>query len=374
MLAQTLAIAALAVGVAGGGPTPPPELGDAQLVGQRLVTGFDGERVPAALRRRISAGRLAGVILFDSNFDSRAEAERLVGELQAIRRPRALRDPLLVMIDQEGGLVKRLPGPPSLSAEEMGAAGRSTCRRQGRATGDLLRQTAINVDLAPVLDVARPGSVMDVEDRAFGSDPGLVAGCGGAFAAALSRAGVVPTAKHFPGLGAAALNTDSAVQRISLSKSRLRRVDELPYRRFIDRSGGRGRMVMLSSAVYPAFSDRPAAFSRSLATVELRRRLGFRGVSITDALETASTDAFGGPTRAARLAARAGTDLLLFANLEAAEQAAKALRPQVRGGSRERFVESIGRVLELRAHLRRPGSTATGRFRSHPKRFRPVGD
>ncbi len=352
MLSELLTAATLAASIAGGGAEPAkPQLGDAQLVGQRLVAGFEGESVPAAVRQRIAAGRLGGVILFDSNFDSRAEARALIGELQAIDRPRGLRDPLLVMVDQEGGLVKRLPGPPSMSAEEMGRAGRATCRKQGAATARMLRRTGVNVDLAPVLDVARPGSVMDDENRSFGSDPGLVAACGGAFAAALDRKGVSPTAKHFPGLGAASLNTDSAVQRIGLSERRLRRIDEVPYRRFA-RGGGRDRLVMMSSAIYTAFGDRPAAFSRSLATGELRGRLGFRGVSITDALETASTEAIGGPTRAATLAARAGTDLLLFAGFDAAKHAAKALRPMVSDGrSRERFLDSVNRVLRLRARL-----------------------
>ena len=350
MLAQMLTIATFATGLAGGGPPPHAGLGDAQLVGQRLISGFEGERIPDSIRERIRAGRLGGVVLFTSNFDSRAEAERLVRELQGIPRPRGLRDPLLVMIDQEGGLVKRLPGPPRLSAEQMGAAGVHACRRQGKATAGLLRRTRINVDLAPVLDVARPGSVMDDENRSFGSNAGLVARCGGAFASALSRGGVIPTAKHFPGLGDAQLNTDSAVQRIELSKRALRRLDERAYEGFIDRAGARGRIVMMSSAVYPAFSDRPAAFSRSLATVELRGRLGFRGVSITDALETASTAAFGGPARAAKLAARAGTDLLLFAGLDAAKRAAKPLRELLdRRRSRERFLGSIQRILDLRA-------------------------
>ncbi len=352
VLAELFAAVTLAASLAGGQP-PADNLGDAQLVGQRIVAGFEGEGVPGELRRRIAAGRLAGVILFDSNFDSRSEARQLIADLQAIDRPRGLRDPLLVMVDQEGGLVKRLPGPPSLSAEQMGAAGRSTCRKQGAATGRMLARTGVNVDLAPVLDVARAGSVMDDENRSFGRDPDLVAACGGAFGAALERNGVSPTAKHFPGLGPARLNTDAAVQRIDLRKSRLRRIDERPYRRFAA-GGARDRLVMISSAVYPTFSDRPAAFSRSLATGELRDRLGFRGVSITDALETASTEAIGGPTRAAKLAARAGTDLLLFATLGAAKGAAKALRPMVSGGrSRDRFLDSVARVRELRAGLSR---------------------
>jgi beta-N-acetylhexosaminidase len=234
-----------------------------------------------------------------------------------------------------------------MSAEEMGASGKPTCRRQGAKTGRMLGETGVNVDLAPVLDVARPGSVMDDEDRSFGGDPDLVEACGGAFAAALERKGVSPTAKHFPGLGAARLNTDSAVQRIDLSKARLRRIDEAPYRGFAE-GGARDRLVMLSSAIYTAFGDRPAVFTRAIVRGELRRRLGFEGVAITDALETASTEAFGGPTRAAQRAARAGADLLLFASLDAAQDAARALRPMA---DRRTFRDSVARVLALRGLL-----------------------
>jgi beta-N-acetylhexosaminidase len=345
-------LAALALAGGPAGAAALPRLGDAQLTGQRMVAGFEGEHPPAALRRRIEAGRLAGVILFADNFDSRAEAERLARELHAIRRPRGLRAPLLVMIDQEGGPVRRLPGPPQPSAEQMGRSGKRECRRQGAATAKLLRSTRVNVDLAPVLDVARRGSVMDDENRAFGRDPGRVTACGGAFAAALDRHGIAPAAKHFPGLGAASRNTDDAVQRIEVSARRLRRVDEAPYRRFAA-GGAANRLVMISSAIYPAFAGGPAAFSAAIVRRELRGRLGFEGVSITDALETASTAAFGGPSRAARRAARAGTDLLLFASLDSARAAAKRVRKLLdRGpGTRQRFRRSVARVLDLRAKL-----------------------
>ncbi len=108
---------------------------------------------------------------------------------------------------------------------------------------------------------------------------------------------------------------------------------------------------MLSSAIYPAFSEKPAAFSRKLVGGELRRRLGFDGVSITDALETASTAAFGGPTAAARAAAKAGTDLLLFTSLAGRDRrgacCAACSRPH-----RGRFTASVRRVLALRDSLR----------------------
>jgi len=161
---------------------------------------------------------------------------------------------------------------------------------------------------------------------------------------------VAATAKHFPGLGAAKVNTDFAVQRIGLPAQTLREVDEAPYRPFAEFGG---EIVMLSTAIYPAFSDQPAALSRPIATGELRNRIGFQGVSITDALEAASVKAFGGPAKAGVAAARAGTDLLLFTDFDAAAKARRALLAQLRSGalSREDFQHSAQRVLDLRRRL-----------------------
>src|SRR5688500_10489626 len=102
MLAELITAATLVASFGGAEAQRATDLGDAQLAGQRIVTGFEGQSVPGELRKRVAAGRLAGVILFDSNFDSRSEARGLIAELQSIDRPRGLRDPLLIMVDQEG--------------------------------------------------------------------------------------------------------------------------------------------------------------------------------------------------------------------------------------------------------------------------------
>ena len=139
------------------------------LAGQRIVLGFEGARVPAAVASAIREGRAAGVILFADNLPSRRAGRSLIARLQSIPHPATPNDPLLVMIDQEGGLVKRLGGAPIASAEQMGARGASFSRRQGRRTAANLRDVGVNVNLAPVLDVGRAGGVIEETDRAFGS-------------------------------------------------------------------------------------------------------------------------------------------------------------------------------------------------------------
>jgi beta-N-acetylhexosaminidase len=321
-----------------------------QLAGERIVAGLGGTAVSSQLEAAIGEGRVAGVILFADNFPSRGAGRRLVARLQAIRRPPALREPLLIMVDQEGGLVKRVGGAPSASAAEIGERGAAFADEQGRRTAANLGGLGVNVDLAPVLDVARPGGTIAAAERGFGAGSQRVSATAIPFAAGLQEGGVAATAKHFPGLGAAAENTDFAVQRIDLPKRVLRQVDEAPYRAFL---AAGGEMVMLSTAIYPALSPDPAAFARPVATGELRTRLGFEGVSITDALDSAAVDAFGGPAKAGVAAARAGTDLLLFTDLAAAETAGRTLAAKLRAAAldREEFEASAQRVLDLRGKL-----------------------
>ena len=332
------------------GPVPSQAtLSDEQLAGARVVTGFSGHRPPPALRQMIGAGQVSGVVLFDGNVGGRSSVRRLTGELQAIPRPAAV-PPLLITVDQEGGLVRRLPGPPKPSASSIGSRRAGFAERLGRATGQSLRAMGVNVDLAPVLDLGRPGRAIFDEGRTFARTPAAVSRIGVGFARGLAAGGVAATAKHFPGLGAARINTDNAVQRIRLPAGKLRSADELPYASF-EQAGG--AMVMLSTAIYPALSGKPAALSRAIATGELRDRVGFQGVSITDSLGTVSARAIGGPAKTARAAAAAGADLALYTSLGDAAGAQRALARGLADGTLDRteFEASVSRVLALRASL-----------------------
>jgi len=327
----------------------PKGLSNHEMAGQRIVAGFSGTSVPSDVKKAIRSGRLGGIILFADNLPSRSVARSLTRQLQAIKRPAKLRRyPLPIMIDQEGGLVKRLSGAPTVSAEVMGKRGPAASRNQGKQTGRNLKNAGVNVNLAPVLDVARPGGTIDNDDRGFGSTARAVSRTAIPFTRGMQANGVAATAKHFPGLGYARLNTDNAVQKIRLSKAALRRVDEAPYRPFIRAGGG---LVMVGTAIYPAFGGRPASFERRIVTGELRRRLGFEGVTITDSLETVASRAFGGSKKVSVAGARAGMDILLFATIGEAMKGVEAIAERLKSGklNRAEFEDSVRRILKLRS-------------------------
>ncbi len=332
-------------------PTLAERLTPTELAGERVVVSIDGTGLTEELRHAIHTGRVAGVVLFEADFPSRAAGRELIEALQAIPRPKPLHGlPLLVMTDQEGGQVKRVDGPPEASAATMGAKGPAYSRKQGRATAANLESLGVNVDLAPVLDVGRPGGVIADTERSFGETPAAVARTAVPFARGLEEGGVAATAKHFPGLGTASENTDFEAQRLGLSKAELRKTDESPYATFV---GAGGKLVMLSTAIYPAFSNRPAAFTKRIVTGELRGRLGFHGVTITDSLGSAAVAEFGGQREAAVDGAAAGDDLLLFDDLPSALAGHQALVKQLHAGTLKRapFLAAANRVLALRRGL-----------------------
>jgi beta-N-acetylhexosaminidase len=330
-------------------------LSPAQLAGQRMIFGFDGTRAPRDLLRRIARGEAAGVILFERNIESRAQLRRLTGALQRWRP--AGDPPLIVAIDQEGGIVKRLAGAPRRSAFALGQMGdEALARAEGLNTARNLRGVGVNVDLAPVVDIGRPGRVMRAQGRAYSSSPAAVTRMAGAFMRGLHDGGVAATAKHFPGLGGAQFDQDRQMNTIGVSAETLRAEDYAPYEA-LAKDGL--ELVMTSTAMYPALDDtRPAVFSPRILGDELREHVGFGGVTITDSLGTESATRFGSPERRALRAARAGNDLLLFASSYAAG---------VRGTRRlTQAIEAhrvpawaldapMTRVVALRGKLRRSG-------------------
>ena len=206
-----------------GSPAARP-LTDAQLAGQHVVFPFAGRRVPRALLARIRRGEAAGVIFLGANLGTPAQVRALTRTLRRTPRPAGLRAPLLLMVDQEGGSVQRLPGAPSRSAPEMAATGRpSVALAEGRATAATLRAAGMNVDLAPVVDVVRPESALHAEGRGFGFSVAAAARFGSAFTRGLRAGGVAATAKHFPGFGAAPANTDLGAVRIAVGLRRAAR-------------------------------------------------------------------------------------------------------------------------------------------------------
>ena len=337
-----------------------PVLSPAQLAGQRVIYSYAGLTPPARLLWLISHGQAAGVIFFGDNITGHAQIRAVIDKLEKADRSAAnpVRAPLLLMTDQEGGQVRRLSGAPRPSEKQIGASVDPTAAATsaGADAGHNLAGVGMNVNLAPVLDVYRTaGDFDDQYGRSYSKDPALVAELGADFIGAQQKTGVAATAKHFPGLGAAtrAQNTDLRAVTLNPSLSSLRAVDELPYRAAIARGV---RLVMVSWATYPSLdAKRPAGLSSLIVGGELRKRLGFKGVTVTDALEAGALRPFGTIAHRSILAARAGMDLVLCSagHVSEGEQARTALQQAYGDGAlgKGSFKASVQRIVALRLAL-----------------------
>ncbi|HET8627248.1 MAG TPA: glycoside hydrolase family 3 N-terminal domain-containing protein [Thermomicrobiales bacterium] len=329
-----------------------------QLAGQRVIYSYPGLTVPDALLRAIAAGQAAGVIFFGENIAGADQLAAVVRQLRQAQERSPVGQPLLLMTDQEGGPVRRLSGAPEQSARQIGQAAdpAAAAAAAGAAAGQNLAGAGLNVNLAPVLGVYRQaGDFLDQYERSFSRDPATVAACGRAFIAAQQRAGVAATAKHFPGLGAAAAaqNTDAVPVTLPVPLDILRAVDEAPYPAAI---AAGVELIMLSWAVYPALdAGAPAGLSAAVVRDELRGRFGYRGVTITDALEAGALGAYGDAGRRAVLAARAGMDLILCSarDVGQGQAATAALADALDRGelAAADFAAAVQRVTALRGGL-----------------------
>jgi beta-N-acetylhexosaminidase len=301
-----------------------------QQVGQLTISSFPEKRPPAYIRRRLRAGETAGVILFSFNAGPPAEWRRLTRRLQ-----HAARNGALVMVDQEGGDVRTVGwAGPAVGQRLQGRP--AAVRRSARATARQLRGAGINVNLAPVADM--PTGVMS--SRAFGGD---VAGSTKAAVEGMWSARLAPTAKHFPGLGSAEVNTDDAA---ATSIPQL-----APFEAAVDADVP---LVMLSHALYPGLDARRiASQSPRIATGLLRQELGFEGVAITDSLEAQAVLDRSGVAVAAERSLRAGADLILMTGSASWNEVHPRLLALARRSPafRERVRRSAARVLELKRRL-----------------------
>lgn len=290
-------------------PVPTPNIPDSKLLGQRIMVGLNGTSPSGALLDAVRKGQVGSVILFAANIVDRPQVTALTRALQRAARAGG-NPPVLIAIDQEGGQVKRFPdGPPFLSPPQMAQRGSvSEARRQGAMTGSYLRARGINWDLAPVLDVPTySGAFIWQQGRAFSFDPAAVAKYAGGFARGVQSSGIAATGKHFPGVGSAPVDTDNKLDELHPTAGQ-RRGALVPYRSLI----GQGLdTVMLSTAGFPAYdsSGRPAALSPGMIGGLLRGQLGFRGVTITDSLDSPTGH---DEITAGVLAAEAGADVLLY--------------------------------------------------------------
>jgi beta-N-acetylhexosaminidase len=297
---------------------------------------------------RIRNGKMGGVVFLRNGWLTRSTARAVTAELQRAACRRG--EPLLIAVDQEGGLVRRLPwAPPTEAPAYMSSP--SVAHTQAAQTASALGSVGIDVDFAPVVDT--PSSARNfLGSRAFSRSRTWNAQLAHAFVTGLQAGGIAGTAKHFPGLGLASGNTDHGRIVIGSAAWKLRQ-GLLPFESAV---AAGVKLVMVSTAIYPKLdtSQKPAVFSARIISGLLRKQLGFEGVTVTDSLTAPAADRI--PHTATR-AMLAGSDLLIFGAESASERGYATLLRDKTGSPRlqARLTLAAARIRALKAWLAEHG-------------------
>ena len=334
-----------------------------EKVGQLLMAGMEGTELGEDARQAIEEYQVGGVILFKRNVESVAQLTALTDALKALNRESG-NIPLLVGVDEEGGLVSRMPDEledlPSMY--DVGATGNAQLAYTvGRTLAELCVNQGINLDFAPVLDIwSNPDNTV-IGPRAFGTDADTVISMALPVMSGLQDYGVIPVVKHFPGHGDTSVDSHVDLPVVEKSLEELKEEELRPFAAAIAQGAD---VVMVAHILEKELDpDLPASLSPAVIGGVLREELGFDGVVCTDDLTMAAISDTWGMGEAAVLAVEAGADLLLVCheadNLTAARDALLAAVEQGRI-TEERLDESVRRLLELKENYALADTTAPG--------------
>jgi beta-N-acetylhexosaminidase len=316
-------------------------------VGQLLIIGFDGIEMSQRLASLLAPLQPAGVILFARNIIGGEQTYKLLKDCQA-----CVSTPLLTCVDMEGGRVDRfrdvIDSTPS-AADVFATGDRKLFRKHGRVIGEACRTLGFNTDFAPVVDLAYDASKSVMSTRAVSANPKEAIVYAREFLAGLSSTNVIGAAKHFPGLGEANLDTHHELPSISKPWKKIWAEDLLPYRLMRHELS----MVLVGHANYSAVTrdPSPASLSKKWIADVLKKKIGYRGLIVSDDLEMGGVLKAAPIEQAAVEHVRAGGDLCLICHIEEyVMRAYEALVSEVEKDSRfaGRVAESVARVLAFK--------------------------
>jgi len=334
-----------------------------QKIGQLFICGFHSLTPDEQIITLTGKYHVGGVVYFRRNVESVRQLATLSHNLQKL--PRSHSDiPLIISIDQEGGMVARLdhdgisriPGNMTLGAVDD----LQLTYDVAKLAAEEMLALGINMNFAPCIDVNNNPANPVIGVRSFGEDSAKVAEHGVAATRGYQEHGVIATVKHFPGHGDTAVDSHLGLAVVPHDKERLHQIELLPFRKAIEAGAD---AVMTAHVIFPAFETEeiPATLSRRVLTELLREEMGFDGVIVTDCLEMHAIAKSCGIAEGAVRAIEAGADLVLVSHTLSDQIAAiEAVREAVASGriSEDRINQSLQRILELKANRIAP-STGT---------------
>ena len=319
-----------------------------EKIGQMLMVGIDGTEVDDDFKEFAEEYKFGTVILFGKNITS---AEQLVNLTNSIKST-AGDIPYIIGMDEEGGLVTRLPDDVLSMPSALTIAGSEDteyCYNAGYQIGTQITSFGLHTGFSPVLDIwSNPDNTV-IGNRAYGKTSDDVCKYGIADMLGLKATGAIPVAKHFPGHGDIETDSHYGLPLVTKTKEELWQSELLPFKSAIENGVP---MIMAAHILCTELDENyPASMSKNIITDLLRDEMGFEGVVITDDLTMGAISESYSFGDAAVLSINAGCDILSICfGKDNVKQAVKAIKEAVENGAitEERIDESVRRILKLK--------------------------
>ncbi|WP_413289464.1 glycoside hydrolase family 3 protein [Bdellovibrio sp. HCB337] len=326
-----------------------------QKVGQLFLIGFPQQSVDPQLESFVKKHKISSFILFKRNISSLAQVAKMNAQLQKLALASSETLPFIA-VDQEGGQVARVPTrPPIPNAMSIGQTQNSELAHSlGQETAKIIRTLGFNMNLAPVLDISSPNSDSFIGLRSFGSDASKVSSIGVSLSKGLLDEAVVPTAKHFPGVGGVIDDPHKKTASYKASAETLYERDIKPFEEFSKL--GPNTAIMLSHFSYPTLdpTNTPATISPQIIKEILRKQIGYTGLVITDDIQMKGLTAVSNPHEAALQALKAGADIIMMTwSFKDQAKAIERVKEAVKKGelTTEELNEKVARILAVKKYL-----------------------
>lgn len=283
-----------------------------EKVGQMLIIKVFGKEISEETKKMIEEYKIGGVILYRKNYDTYGEMLKIINELKKINKESG-NIPLFISIDQEGGRVNRMPH----ELKNIKSAGKLVSKQDievikeaGRITAKMLKDSGFNMNYSPVLDIQRFEDCHAIGDRCYGKNAEEVSKNGIEIMKELSKGGVIPVIKHFPGHGSTNKDSHFFLPVINKNIEELEKDDMVPFKKAI----GQGAEVIMVGhlMIKDVDSKNPASLSKTMITDYLRKKYQYNGIIMTDDLKMRAISLKYGYVRAALRACSAGADITMI--------------------------------------------------------------
>ena len=334
-------------------------MADEEVLSQVLMVGYSGISPSSSLLRWVETWGIGGIKIFGWNAEDTTALADAIAQIQKKALERGSSIPALFATDQEGGWIRHVKGRTSESPGNMAIGATGSVRDAylaGFYIGKELRALGITMNFAPDIDIATNPESSIIGPRAFSDDPAAVAKLGLAYARGSLAAGVIPTAKHYPGHGATPLDSHGSLPVIDIDEGTFLRRELAPFASLV-----RGGIpaIMSGHLAFPRITGGPeaASLSKTMITDYLRGRLGYRGLVITDDLYMTGALGAGSILETCVKALMAGNDMILLSaapDLDGALWHGLLARYKDDVQFRKRVMEAASRVLATKLQYLRP--------------------